>query len=55
MKTINSKVNAAETKNAASEIQLLLIKVKDLNTGEIKKVDTVEYLTHFSNYKRVEE
>lgn len=36
-------------------IKVLLIKVKDLKSGEIKMVDTAEYLGHMSNYELVEE
>lgn len=53
MKQSNSRVNAAETENAAGKIQVVLIKVKDRRTGEIKKVDTAEYLYNLSFYERM--
>lgn len=37
------------------KIKVLLIKVKDLKSGEIKMVDTAEYLGHMSNYELVGE
>ncbi len=37
------------------KIELMLIKVKDLKSGEIKMVDTAEYLGNMSNYELVGE
>lgn len=53
MKQTNGKSKVAKSPNA-SRIEVLLIKVKDLTTGEMKKVDTAEYLMNMSNYVRVE-
>lgn len=55
MKFANIRVNAAETENAVGGIETLLIKVKDHKTGEIKEVDTAEYLTNMSNYETIVE
>ena len=54
MKKNYLRVNAAATKNAASGIGVLRLKVRVRTTGEIKQVDTAEYLMNMSSYEIME-
>ena len=51
MKLANRKVNSAETEKTKADIKIVKTKVKDLRVGEVKEVDTAEYLINVSNYE----